>query len=43
VWAPGGQPRVVFGLTIRDGRITAIDMQADPRHVAAHQVQLLGS
>jgi RNA polymerase sigma factor (sigma-70 family) len=30
VWAAGGQPRVVFAFTIAGGKITAIDMTADP-------------
>ncbi len=30
VWAPGGQPRVVFGFTITRGRIVAIEILADP-------------
>jgi RNA polymerase sigma-70 factor (ECF subfamily) len=30
VWAPGGRPRVVFGLTIARGKIVAIDLIADP-------------
>jgi RNA polymerase sigma factor (sigma-70 family) len=30
VWAPGGQPRVVFGFTITQGKIVAIDQLADP-------------
>ncbi|MFI9581848.1 sigma-70 family RNA polymerase sigma factor [Streptomyces sp. NPDC052236] len=29
VWAEGGQPRVVFRFTIDDGKITAIDVQAE--------------
>src|SRR3989475_8433595 len=29
VWAPGGRPRVVFGFTIEQGKIVAIDMIAD--------------
>jgi hypothetical protein len=29
VWAPGGQPRVVFAFTIRRGRITAIELIGD--------------
>src|SRR5207244_3752713 len=33
VWAPGGQPRVVFGFTIMRGKIVAIDMLADPEHL----------
>jgi RNA polymerase sigma factor (sigma-70 family) len=30
VWAPGGRPRVVFGFTIRGGKIVEIDVIADP-------------
>ncbi len=30
VWAPGGRPRVVFGFTITDGKISAISLRADP-------------
>ncbi len=30
VWAPGGQPRVVFAFTITGGKIVAIDLLADP-------------
>jgi RNA polymerase sigma factor (sigma-70 family) len=30
VWATGGQPRVVFSFTFRDGKIVAIDLLADP-------------
>jgi len=30
VWAPGGQPRVVFDFTIVGGKIVAIDLIADP-------------
>lgn len=33
VWAPGGQPRVVFAFTVHRGKITAIDMIADPGRV----------
>jgi RNA polymerase sigma factor (sigma-70 family) len=29
-WAPGGQPRVVFTFSITGGKITGIDMTADP-------------
>jgi hypothetical protein len=29
VWAPGGRPRVVFGLSIAGGRIAEIDVVAD--------------
>jgi RNA polymerase sigma-70 factor, ECF subfamily len=30
VWAPGGRPRVVFGFTVRGGKIAEIDAIADP-------------
>jgi RNA polymerase sigma factor (sigma-70 family) len=30
VWATGGRPRVVFGFTITDGRISAISLRGDP-------------
>ena len=33
VWAPGGRPRVVFGFTIRHGRIVEIDILADPERL----------
>jgi len=33
VWAPGGQPRVVFGFTITHGKIVAIDLVADPERL----------
>ncbi|MFI2348525.1 sigma-70 family RNA polymerase sigma factor [Streptomyces sp. NPDC019443] len=30
LWAPGGEPRIVFDFTIRDGKIVGIDILADP-------------
>jgi hypothetical protein len=39
VWAPGGQPRVVFGFTITRGKIVAIDLVADPDQL--HQIDLV--
>jgi RNA polymerase sigma-70 factor (ECF subfamily) len=33
VWAPGGQPRVVFRFTITRGNIVGIDLVADPAHL----------
>jgi RNA polymerase sigma factor (sigma-70 family) len=30
VWAPGGQPRVVFGFTIAGGKIIEIELLSDP-------------
>jgi RNA polymerase sigma factor (sigma-70 family) len=42
VWAPGGEPRVVFGLTIVRGKIVAIDMIADPERIRELDVRVLG-
>jgi len=33
VWSSGGRPRVAFAFTITDGRITAIDLIADPQRL----------
>ena len=33
VWAPGGQPRVVFGFTIHGGKIVEIELLADPEQL----------
>lgn len=30
VWAPGGKPRVIFGITITDGKIGEIELISDP-------------
>jgi hypothetical protein len=43
VWAPGGKPRVVFGFTITDGKIVAIDLQSDPQRVRGLDVTILGN
>ena len=41
VWASGGRPRVVFGFTIVDGRIVAIDLLADPERLGQLDVLVL--
>jgi RNA polymerase sigma factor (sigma-70 family) len=41
VWAPGGQTRVLFDLTIADDRITGIEMVADPEVLAALDVTVV--
>ncbi|OLF10227.1 RNA polymerase subunit sigma-70 [Actinophytocola xinjiangensis] len=41
MWTRGGTTRVVFGFTVADGRITAIDMLADPDHLARIALQPL--
>jgi RNA polymerase sigma-70 factor (ECF subfamily) len=35
VFMPGGAPRVAFDFTVRDGKVVAIDLIADPDHLAA--------
>ena len=41
VWAPGGRPRVVFGFTITNGKIVAIDMVADPARLGRLDLAVL--
>jgi hypothetical protein len=41
VWAPGGQPRVVFGFTITGGKIVAIDLVADPESLRQLDLKVL--
>ncbi len=41
VWAPGGRPRVVFGFTIRGGKIVEIDILADPARLRQLDLALL--
>jgi RNA polymerase sigma-70 factor (ECF subfamily) len=41
VWAPGGTPRVAFAFVVADGRVTAIDLIADPADLAAMELTLL--
>jgi RNA polymerase sigma-70 factor, ECF subfamily len=40
VWSVGGKPRVAFTFTIAGGRITAIDLLADPETLAALDVHI---
>ncbi|WP_284701868.1 sigma factor-like helix-turn-helix DNA-binding protein [Yinghuangia soli] len=35
VWSPDGRPRAVYRFTFAGDRITAIDLHADPEHLAA--------
>ena len=42
VWAPRGRPRVVFGFTIVDERITGIDMRAAPDRLSRTDLTILG-
>ena len=41
VWAPGGQPRVVFAFTVADGKIVAIEILADPRRIGQMDLTVL--
>jgi RNA polymerase sigma-70 factor (ECF subfamily) len=41
VWAQGGTARVVFNVTIADGKITAIDLHADPDYLSQLDVTIL--
>jgi RNA polymerase sigma-70 factor (ECF subfamily) len=41
VWAMGGQPRVVFRFTVAGGRITGIEMLADPARLREMDLQIL--
>jgi len=41
VYAPGGLPRAVFGLTIDRGRIVAIEVLSDPETLAELDVIIL--
>jgi RNA polymerase sigma-70 factor, ECF subfamily len=42
LWSVGGTPRVVFTFTIEEGRITAIDLIADPDTLARLELEVLG-
>jgi RNA polymerase sigma factor (sigma-70 family) len=41
VWAPGGRPRVVFGFAVTDGRITEIEILADPERLRRLELVVL--
>ncbi len=43
VWSQGGRPRVVFGFTIRSGKIVEIDMVADPERLSQLDLVLVDS
>ena len=40
-WAPGGEPRVVFAMTIANGKITAIDVIAEPLRLSGLALTLI--
>jgi RNA polymerase sigma-70 factor (ECF subfamily) len=41
VWAPGGQPRVVFDFTIAAGKVVAIDLLADAERLEQLDLEIL--
>jgi RNA polymerase sigma factor (sigma-70 family) len=41
VWAPGGQPRVVFAFTVTDGAIVEIELLADPTRLSELDLVIL--
>ena len=41
VWAPRGIPRVVFGFTIRDGKVAEIELAADPDFINQLEIEIL--
>ncbi len=41
VWAPGGQPRAVFGFTIRNGKVVEIELAADPERLSRLKIEIL--
>ncbi|BAS26836.1 sigma-70 family RNA polymerase sigma factor [Limnochorda pilosa] len=41
VWAPGGTPRVVFGFTIRNGRVVEIELAADTERLNRLKIEIL--
>jgi RNA polymerase sigma-70 factor, ECF subfamily len=41
VWAPGGTPRVVFGFTIRNGKVVEIELVADTERLSRLKIEML--
>lgn len=41
VWAPGGTPRVVFGFTIRNGKVVEIELAADTERLNQLNIEIL--
>jgi RNA polymerase sigma-70 factor (ECF subfamily) len=40
VWAPGGKPRVVFAFTTAEGRVTGIELIADPARLGELDLEI---
>jgi RNA polymerase sigma factor (sigma-70 family) len=41
VWAPRGTPRVVFGFTIRNGKVVEIELAADTERLSRLKIEIL--
>jgi len=41
VWAPGGTSRVVFGFTIRNGKVVEIELAADTERLSRLKIEIL--
>jgi RNA polymerase sigma-70 factor (ECF subfamily) len=41
VWAPGGIPRVVFGFTVRNGKLVEIELAADADRLSGLKIEIL--
>jgi RNA polymerase sigma-70 factor (ECF subfamily) len=41
VWAPGGTPRVVFGFTIRNGKVVEIELAAETERLSRLKIEIL--
>ena len=41
VWAPKGTPRVVFGFTIRNGKVVEIELAADAERLSRLEIEML--
>jgi RNA polymerase sigma-70 factor (ECF subfamily) len=41
VWAAGGRPIIVFGFTVRDGRVVEIELIADSERLGRLQIEVL--
>ena len=42
VWAPGGRPRVVFSFAVDHGKITAVNLIADPESLGQLDLAIVG-
>jgi RNA polymerase sigma-70 factor (ECF subfamily) len=41
VWAPGGRPAVVFGFTVRNGKVVEIELAADSERLSRLKIEIL--